>query len=137
MHKLTLLLAGLLLVTGASLADNAEAISLAENAATGWLHLADQGEYEETWTQASSLFKAAISLEDWTRAVAAARSPLGGLISRKLNSAEFHRELPGAPDGAYVVMTFDSVFENKARAVETITVMKDDGAWRVSGYFIR
>jgi hypothetical protein len=30
------------------------------------------------------------------------------------------------------------VFENKAAAVETVTPMADpDGAWRVSGYFIR
>ena len=137
MQKLTPVLAALLLLTGASLADNDSAILLAETAATDWLQLTDQAKYEETWTQASSLFKAAILLEDWARAVAAARDPLEGLVSRKLNSAEFHRELPGAPDGEYVVMTFDSVFENKARAIETVTVMKDDGAWRVSGYFIR
>ena len=46
--------------------------------------------------------------------------------------------LPGAPDGKYVVIQYDTVFENKSSAVETIIPMADpDGAWRVSGYFIR
>jgi hypothetical protein len=46
--------------------------------------------------------------------------------------------LPGAPEGRYVVIQYETVFENKASAVETITPMLDpDGAWRVSGYLIR
>ena len=47
-------------------------------------------------------------------------------------------ELPGAPDGEYVVFQFDTQFERKRAAVETVTPMRDpDGSWRVSGYFIR
>ena len=47
-------------------------------------------------------------------------------------------ELPGAPDGEYVVFQFDTQFERKRAAVETVTPMCDpDGSWRVSGYFIR
>ena len=46
--------------------------------------------------------------------------------------------MPGAPDGRYVVVQYDTVFENKASAVETVTPMADpDGVWRVAGYFIR
>jgi len=45
---------------------------------------------------------------------------------------------PGAPDGEYVVIQYDSSFENKTEAVETVTPMLDpDGVWRVSGYYIR
>jgi hypothetical protein len=37
-----------------------------------------------------------------------------------------------------VTIQYETVFENKASAVETITPMLDpDGIWRVSGYFIR
>jgi hypothetical protein len=47
-------------------------------------------------------------------------------------------KLQGAPDGKYVTIRYETVFENKASAVETITPMLDpDGIWRVSGYFIR
>ena len=43
-----------------------------------------------------------------------------------------------AAQGEYVVIEFASRFENRPLAVETVTPMRDkDGAWRVSGYFIR
>jgi hypothetical protein len=133
-----LLLTFLLLAFGAVLADNDEALSSAEDAAVSWLELTDADNYQQSWNQASSLFRNAVSLEDWTKALSAARGPLEALVSRSSKSAEFYRELPGAPDGEYVVLTFDSVFANKASAVETVTMMKDDdGAWRLSGYFIR
>ena len=46
--------------------------------------------------------------------------------------------LPGAPDGEYVVIQFDTSFTNKKVAVETVTPMKDeDGIWRVSGYYVK
>jgi hypothetical protein len=58
--------------------------------------------------------------------------------ARKVKSATFARTLPGAPDGEYVVIQFESQFENKAAAIETVTPMHDkDGTWRVSGYFIK
>jgi hypothetical protein len=46
--------------------------------------------------------------------------------------------LPGAPDGQYVVIQFETSFENKHNAVETVTPMLEpNGQWRVSGYYIR
>ncbi len=46
--------------------------------------------------------------------------------------------MPGAPDGEYVVIQYDSSFEHKQAAVETVTPMLDkDGKWRVSGYYIK
>jgi len=47
-------------------------------------------------------------------------------------------EMPGAPDGQYVVMQFDTSFTNKKTAVETVTVgPKQDGQWKASGYYIK
>ena len=63
---------------------------------------------------------------------------MGKLVSRKAKSRKYAESLPGAPDGKYVVIQFDTVFENKASAVETVTPMVDpDGSWRVSGYYVR
>ncbi len=68
----------------------------------------------------------------------ASREPLGGLRSRRIDSATYATTLPGAPDGEYVVILYESSFENKRSAVETVTVTLDsDGTWRVSGYFVR
>ena len=47
-------------------------------------------------------------------------------------------DIPDAPEGEYVVIQFDTVFENKKEAIETITPMLDpDGKWRVAVYFIK
>lgn len=109
----------------------------AKQAALEWLALVDAMQYEASWKEAASLFRAQISSADWVRMVAAARNPLGDLIARELISATYATSLPGAPDGEYVVLQFQTAFDNKAQAVETVTPMLDLGHWRVSGYYIR
>ena len=54
----------------------------------------------------------------------------------KSKTATFTRSFAhGAQDGEYVVIQFDTRFENKAAAVETITPMRQrNGAWKVSGF---
>jgi Protein of unknown function (DUF4019) len=111
---------------------------LAQAAAESWLKLTDEGNGAASWEQAAKLFKNAVTAEQWTHALAAVRPPLGKLISRKVTSRQYTEKLQGAPDGKYVVIQYETVFEKKASAVETITPMQDpDGIWRVSGYFIR
>ncbi|MGC2540885.1 MAG: DUF4019 domain-containing protein, partial [Candidatus Sulfotelmatobacter sp.] len=111
---------------------------LAQQAAESWLALVDSGKYAQSWQEAAPLFKAAVSNEQWQRALEASRDPLGKLLSRKLKSARYTKTLPGAPDGEYVVIQFDSSFEHKQSAVETVTPMLDkDGKWKVSGYYIK
>lgn len=138
MKRYTLWAAMLLMALNVSLANNDEAIAVAETAAYSWLARTDAEDYAGSWTNASSLFQAAITQSKWEQALSAARGPFGSLKSRELKSAEFYTTLPGAPDGEYVVLTFNSSFDQKASAVETVTVMLDrDASWRVSGYFIR
>lgn len=116
----------------------AEADQPAVDAASAWLALIDAGKYGDSWTTAASYFKNAVTKEQWTTQAAAARQPLGALVSRKVSSRTVATSLPGAPDGRYVVIQYDSVFANKKRAVETVTPMLEpDGTWHVSGYFIK
>ena len=111
---------------------------LAQESAESWLKLVDFGKYGESWDQAAQFFKTAVSKEQWQTAIRASRDPLGKVLSRNLKSSAFTKTLPGAPDGEYVVIQYDSSFEHKQSAVETITPMLDkDGKWRVSGYYIK
>ena len=128
-----------LLLSGFSVsADDKEAIGKAQVAARSWLALTDEAKYGQSWDEAASLFKSAVTKADWEKAVKGVRSPLGAVVSRKIQSATFTRTLPGAPDGEYVVIKFETQFQNKAAAVETVTPMREkDGSWKVSGYFIR
>jgi hypothetical protein len=110
----------------------------AQAAAESWLKLVDGGNYAASWEQAAKVFKGAVKQADWAQMAGGVRAPLGKLVSRKVKSREYTEKMPGAPDGKYVVVQYDTVFENKAAAVETVTPMADpDGAWRVVGYFIR
>ena len=110
----------------------------AQMAAQQWLALADAGQFASTWDQAASPFQAAISKPNWESSMKAVRAPLGSVKTRTLKSAEFTKSLPGAPDGEYVVVRFETQFEHKPSAIETVTPMKgQDGLWRVSGYFIK
>jgi hypothetical protein len=55
-----------------------------------------------------------------------------------LKSKQYAEELPGAPDGEYVVIEYETSFERKKNGTETITLMKDtDGEWRAAGYFVK
>ena len=117
-------------------AGNAETVAV--TTAQQWLSLIDTGKYDQSWETAAALFKNAIAKAQWHQTIAAVRQPMGKLISRDLTTATYTTALPGAPDGEYVVIQFRSSFGNKKSAIETITPMKDpDGAWRVSGYFIK
>lgn len=129
----------MLLATGmhAVSADEAkERAALAS--AEQWLVMVDAGQYAKSWQEASGYFRNAITRDTWEQSVGAVRKPLGKVISRNVKSSTYTTSLPGAPDGEYVVVQFETVFEHKAAAVETITPMLDsDGTWRVSGYFIQ
>ena len=109
----------------------------ADQAAGKWLALVDARDYDEAWRRAASLFKLQVGIEQWHNAVAAARTPLGSMISRELIAADYVTSLPGAPDGEYVVLQYRSEFDNKKSAIATVTPMFDNGRWRVSGYYIR
>ncbi len=79
-----------------------------------------------------------LTKEKWEQALEGVRPPLGKVLSRKVKSKQYATSLPGAPDGEYVVIQFETSFANKSTATETVTPMKDeDGKWRVSGYFVR
>ncbi|MEE9278771.1 MAG: DUF4019 domain-containing protein [Myxococcota bacterium] len=109
----------------------------AVKAADRWLALVDDGQMAESWLEAASLFRNAVSQRDWERSVGTVRSPLGKLISRQVRSTHYMTDMPGAPDGRYVAIQYDAVYEHKKSAVETVTPMDDGGEWRVSGYYIR
>jgi len=106
--------------------------------ASAWLELIDGGDYEGSWEQAAGFFKKVVGKEQFRQSVEPVRKPLGKVTSRKVKSKTYTRQVPGAPDGEYVVIQFETAFENKKAAIETVTPMLDkDGKWRVSGYYVR
>jgi predicted transcriptional regulator len=117
--------------------SESDAVSAAQAAAKGWLAEIDAGRYGDSWEHASTLMRKAVSKSDWEKAASSVRGPVGALKSRTVQSATFTKSLPGAPDGEYVVIVYDTKFE-KTNAVETVTPMREkDGSWKVSGYYVK
>ncbi len=125
-------------VASAPAPDDTAAVPAATKAADARLKLIDNGDYAESWTQTSSFFQERVPEQAWATQVSAVRNPLGELTTRKLASVHYTTSVPGAPDGQYVVIQYNSSFVHKKSAVETVTPMRaTDGSWHVSGYYIR
>ena len=135
--KRSFILVALVLVSGVCIAFG-KPEDEARKAAEQWLALIDAGKYIESWKETAPFFQRAVPKDEWAFKGKRIRESFGNLISRKLKSAQSTKSIPGAPDGEYVIIQFDTSFANKKEAVETITPMKDkDGRWKVSGYFIK
>ena len=57
------------------------------------------------------------------------RTPLGALVSRRLVSEE---NVPAPPYG-YQLVKFRTDYANKAGALETVSLVRENGDWRVVG----
>jgi hypothetical protein len=117
--------------------DNA-VVAAARTAVESWLQLLDSGLYAESWDSASTAFRKLVSKPDWEKAVTGARAPFEPFKSRAPMMARVEHNLPGAPPGEYVIFQYHATVAEARTVVETVVPMKDtDGAWRVSGYFVR
>ncbi len=133
-----LMIVGLFFSCSFAIAETPAKEAAAVVAAEQWLSLVDQGQYAESWKEAAEYFRNAVTQTQWEQMAQATRKPLGKIISRNLKAKTYTTTLPGAPDGQYVVIQFDTSFENKKSAIETVSPMMDkDGKWRVSGYYIK
>lgn len=123
-------------LAGPALASSAE--DQAALAGAAWLELVDRGDYQQAWRTAGELIRVAITDQAWESLMGQTRQPLGQKLTRQETSRRAYKQLPGAPDGEYLLFTFDASFAHKAHAVETLTLRREaDGVWRVVGYFIR
>jgi hypothetical protein len=115
-----------------------DAAATAGPAAIAWLALVDAEKYGDSWDQAAPYFRNALERNRWIQSLDAVRKPLGSIKARNMRQATHHSELPGAPDGEYVLFIYDTTFAHKKSAMETLTIMKtDSGEWKAAGYYIR
>jgi hypothetical protein len=128
----------LALSAGAVLAEAPEKEKAAVVATEKWLTVVDAGKYGESWKQSAEIFRNLLTQDQWERSLQTVRKPLGKVLSRKAKNTRCTTSVSGAPAGEYVVIEFETSFEENGAAVETVTsTLEKDGSWRVSGYYVR
>ena len=132
---LVLLISLLLLMSLGAVAQAPE--DRARFAAEQWIVLIDDGQYSQSWKEASKLFQSAVPAEEWEKKAQAERAQLGAKQSRKLKDIKAAGTVKGLPAGQYIQVKYLAAYANKKVANETITTVQEgDGNWRVVAYTV-
>ena len=117
-----------------TMGDDKETIAASEK----WLALLDTGKAGQAWDVSSKLLKSQVTRSKWIAGIGDMRKPFGKIASRTGEKFARAHSLPGAPDGDYSIIEFESTFANGKKAQEQLIWTLETGdVWRVSGYYIR
>ena len=105
--------------------------------ATEFLQLIDAAKYAESWQMSAGLMKDKVSEKDWVEKLTRARALSGDLLERREQDASYSTTAVDSPEGEYISLIFESSFQRVESVNEYVTVMLDDGHWKVAGYFIQ
>lgn len=106
--------------------------SEAADAARAWLALIDRSDWAASYRGTGASFRKLNTLQAWTQTSEKMRARFGAAGTRTLIGQE---DVPAPPRG-YTVVKFRTSFANKPDAVETITLDREKGVWRVFGVYV-
>jgi Protein of unknown function (DUF4019) len=103
--------------------------------ASQWLSVVDAGNYAESFAMFPARIRSGGDAfeKQWVSFLRMKRAPLGHVLSRKLIKAWFTKTLPGSPDGYYEFFHYNSSFQHKTQAAESVVLTKESGNWRGIG----
>jgi DNA-binding CsgD family transcriptional regulator len=110
----------------------AVAETVVTKAARDWLALVDAGKWNESWTATAQSFRSLNTVGAWQSASEKARVPLGQVLSRTLVSEQ---DIPAPPHG-YRTVRFRTDFTNKRGAIETVSLDRENGGWKIVGIYV-
>ncbi|GMM91965.1 DUF4019 domain-containing protein [Qipengyuania sp. MTN3-11] len=103
----------------------------AEIAAREFLELIDASDWSASYARTASAFRGANTEAVWSDVSREVRGRTGVMLRRKLLSVE----TPPAPQG-YVVTKFSTDFAREKGLTETVSLIREDGAWRIAGIYV-
>jgi DNA-binding CsgD family transcriptional regulator len=109
-------------------ATTSEAVGAAR-AAEMFLAMLDEGRWADSYAATGAQFHALNSLERWSEVSARLRPPLGRVLTRDIVGNEF---VPAPPAG-YRLVKFRSTYASGAQQTESLSLVREDGAWKVVG----
>jgi hypothetical protein len=113
-------------------------ISDARRVALEWLTVVDADNGTASYAAAGTKFRTTMTQEQWSGALAQARSQFGATQRRTFAGAQKSDDIPNKPEGDFVLLTFRSGFEKRDTVMETLTMEREsDGKWHVIGYALR
>ena len=95
---------------------------LSAQEAVSFLELMDQAHYDDAWLSLSPLFQSLNNQAQWQNRQQTIRAAYGALSSRQLDRISYRQTYTLSPDGAYVVVQFESSYTNKANTIETVVL---------------
>ncbi len=104
----------------------------AESAARDWLALVDAGDWEGSWNGTARSFRDLNTPALWSETAQGVHGQLGAALSRVLEAQE---DVPAPPNG-YRLVKFRTQFANRADVVETLSLVREDGEWKIAGIYI-
>ncbi len=117
--------------------DEVDKYAKPKAAALKWLNDFNNKEYVKCWKNSSSLIHNTLTEKNFIQTFSGVRKNFGKVKSRKLVNLYPANTLPGAPDGHYVVFIFETTFEHKQHAIESMTTVFEDDRWWVAGYYVK
>ena len=106
-------------------------------AAMEFLHLIDAEKYAESWQLAADLMKEKVNKQEWIEKLTRTRTLSGALVERSEEDVSYSTTAKDSPDGEYISLTFASKYQRAESVTEFVTVMLEEGHWKVAGYFIQ
>lgn len=116
---------------------NTEKAEKATAVAMEFLQLIDAEKYAESWQMAAGLMKEKVAEKDWVEKLTKARTLSGEVLERAEKSTTYSPSAQDSPEGEYISLIFDSKYQRAESVSEYVTVMLEDGHWKVAGYFIQ
>ena len=104
----------------------------AADSARLWLELGDAGRWDDAYAGTSAAFQSNNTAAHWSDVSRQVRVPLGALVTRVLLSDD---DVPTPPSGARIVK-FRTSFAGKPGATETLALVREGGAWKVTGIYL-
>jgi hypothetical protein len=109
-----------------------------EKTAEKWLKLVDDHKFRQSWKESAVSLQKTVPEDRWRQVMGTVRDALGAPGARKFLTVKLRAKLPGLPEGHYAIVQFETTFEGKADAVETVYLENpSEDVWKVCGYYVR
>ena len=102
-----------------------------EAAAREWLALVEAEDWEASYAATAASFRQANTLELWSETAASVQGDLGRTVSRQFVGAD---DVP-SPQGITIVK-FRTDYTERQGVIETLSMVYEDGVWKVAGIYV-